>query len=111
MRLIAVMPCGAILTTACGNVLVSCGSILMKVTMTVSGHDTAVGNLVAVILTAALICIRLVMIRQPMPKAFMALQLKMAAGIRVTVMAAVKTSFLQAVFMEPGMAITAAIQM
>lgn len=107
----SVMPCGAILTTACGNVLVSCGSILMKVTMTVSGHDTAVGNLVAVILTAALICISLVMIRQPMPKAFMALQLKMAAGIRVTVMAAVKTSFLQAVFMEPGMAITAAIQM
>ena len=46
-----------------------------------------------------------------MPKAFMALQLKMAAGIRVKVMAAVKTSFLQAVFMEPGMAITAAIQM
>lgn len=84
---------------------------LMKVTMTVSGHDTAVGNLAAVILTAALICISLVMIRQSMPKAFMALQLKMAAGIRVTVMAAVKTSFLQAVFMEPGMGITAAIQM
>ena len=53
--------------------LVSCGSILMKVTMTVSGHDTAVGNLVAVILTAALICISLVTIKQIMPRAHMVL--------------------------------------
>ena len=79
--------------------------------MTVSGAVISVGSLAAVILTAAIICISLVKIRQPMPKAFMALLLKPAADIRVTVMAAVKTSCLQAVFMEPGKGITAAIQM
>ena len=75
------------------------------------GHDTAAESLPAAVLTAVIICINWDMIKRIMPKVPMALLLIVVMLMPDMGPEAVKTSCLQAVFMEPGMAITAAIQM